>query len=652
MKNRVINKFIAIGIILLASLSVISCSNLKQDNNRFDFSGENDVGALEDSQGAVELEYLENLSEYCIIRSDTGTREEKQTALALRDAIKKSIGVDIPVGTDWQGETGRPIQDKEILVGVSEREESVLCSKGLGVEDFIIKMVGEKLVIVGGSERATAKAVDFYIENFFDAPKGAVKYPRGNGYLFIQENLFESLSISGTALSEYALYSTDPDIDLEYVRDKILENITGTSLKIADTLSDGGRYVIFDNSHLLVNHYGTKLDAKGNLTVYGSYKTFDTALDYFLGDFFAKMKSDNGSYDVRFSDCVDLKIEDARIYTKEQLLSALTDVYNDESKIIIGEQLGSSQAMPKYALEEFKKATGEYPAMLGVDLGEYGLYLSRLSGAERSQAICELYAYAASGGIITVCSHSENPTENWTEEGRCRGYIGGDDGMRKILTEGNFAHDNFVASLTLEAEFLKALSDNGIPVLYRPYHETNGEGFWFSAVQGEDTIDAGLLCELWVYTYEFFASRGIGNMLWVFSATSDGDLPPLYAYPGGKYVDILGVDIDAQNKKALLMSGSAISELAAANKPVAISEYTVLNELTATSKEEQAGLYSGEDVLNSLYDLIDSGKKISYFMTWNGMSRLSWLSGGAEFMSDSLTLSAADMAEIFFGDGK
>ncbi len=652
MSNKIINRLFAAGIILLLSFSVISCSNLKQNNNRFDFSGENDGGVLEDSRGAVELEYLENLSEYCIIRSDTGTKEEKQTATSLRDAIKKATGIDLALGTDWQGETGREIQDKEILVGVSEREESIDCSKGLGVEDFIIKMVGKKLVIVGGSERATAAAVEFYTENFLDALNAVAKYPKGDGYLFIREHLFESLSISGVDISKYKLYSTDEEIDLGCISDEILEKVIGTSLGIAEELGDTGKYIIFDNSHTLVNHYGTRLDAKGNLTVYGSYKTFDTALEYFLGDFFKKMKPSGGSYDIRFADCVDLSVEGARIYTREQLREAITDVYEDKDKIIIGEQLGGSQAMPKYALEEFKRATGEYPAMLGVDLGEYGLYLSRLGGAERSQAICELYDYAATGGIIAICSHSENPTENWTEEGRCRGYIGGDDGMRKILTEGNFAHDNFVASLTLEAEFLKALSDNGIPVLYRPYHEMNGEGFWFSARQGEDIIDAGLLRELWVYTYEFFASRGVSDMVWVYSALSDAALSPLYAYPGDEYVDILGVDIDAQNKKALLSSGKEIGELASIGKPIAISEYAVLSELLAASKDEQAKLYSGKDILDSLYDLVDSGKRVSYFMTWNGMSRLSWLSGGAEFMSDSLTLSASDMAKIFFGDGK
>jgi hypothetical protein len=71
--------------------------------------------------------------------------------------------------------------EKEILIGTTNRPESINIVKDLKVGDFSIQIVGEKLVIAGGSDDATANAINRFCTAFvyeqgnrFEAPKGAV----------------------------------------------------------------------------------------------------------------------------------------------------------------------------------------------------------------------------------------------------------------------------------------------------------------------------------------------------------------------------------------------------------------------------------------------------------------------------------------------
>ena len=74
--------------------------------------------------------------------------------------------------------------------------------------------------------------------------------------------------------------------------------------------------------------------------------------------------------------------------------------------------------------------------------------------------------------------------------------------------------------------------------------------------------------ELWKYTYEYFQSKGIHNLIWVWTSQNNGDID---WYPGDAYVDIIGQDIYNRNA---LQNAADFEKLQATypNKMITLSE--------------------------------------------------------------------------------
>ncbi|MFJ4687395.1 glycosyl hydrolase [Streptomyces sp. NPDC088789] len=119
-----------------------------------------------------------------------------------------------------------------------------------------------------------------------------------------------------------------------------------------------------------------------------------------------------------------------------------------------------------------------------------------------------------------------------------------DDGwFERVVTAGSSEHQSLLLDLAFLADHLGYLADQGVPVLLRPYHEMNtapGRGFWWAGQE------PALFHRLWRLTYDFLVHRrGLHNLIFVWAPNAwDGDYgrEPRAYYPGGRYVDVVGVD--------------------------------------------------------------------------------------------------------------
>ena len=121
-----------------------------------------------------------DLSNYVIIRSDTGSKKEKDAAIALRAAIKEKCRVNPDMKTDFGG-GGSGL---EIVVGNTKRGGA----DHLGKAQYVIEHSEKGFLIAGGSETATVAAVNFFIDNLL-SPSGALckahfKYEVDNSPVF------------------------------------------------------------------------------------------------------------------------------------------------------------------------------------------------------------------------------------------------------------------------------------------------------------------------------------------------------------------------------------------------------------------------------------------------------------------------------------
>lgn len=112
-------------------------------------------------------------------------------------------------------------------------------------------------------------------------------------------------------------------------------------------------------------------------------------------------------------------------------------------------------------------------------------------------------------------------------------------------------NENMIVNADLKklAGYLSLLQDAGIPVLFRPLHEANGDfswGAWFWwGYEGPQAV-----IDLWKYVRtKLEGEYGINNLIWVWTMDykDKGEYADLElvrsAYPGDEWVDIVGTDI-------------------------------------------------------------------------------------------------------------
>lgn len=110
------------------------------------------------------------------------------------------------------------------------------------------------------------------------------------------------------------------------------------------------------------------------------------------------------------------------------------------------------------------------------------------------------------------------------------------------MVEGTPEHRVFMHDLEQVADLLLEYQEAGIPVVWRPYHEAagnsantgNGDGAWF----WWGTDGPGAYIRLWRYTHDYLQSRGIHNLIYVWTS----QLNDHTWYPGDEYVDIVARD--------------------------------------------------------------------------------------------------------------
>ncbi len=115
----------------------------------------------------------DSASEFKIVRSDSvdNNSPEKTASLNLRNILRDATGVELTRETDWyqkKDEAAKKAAEdaKEILIGHTNRSATAEAIKDLKFNEFIIKVMGHKIVICGASEAGTLQAVEYFGANY------------------------------------------------------------------------------------------------------------------------------------------------------------------------------------------------------------------------------------------------------------------------------------------------------------------------------------------------------------------------------------------------------------------------------------------------------------------------------------------------------
>lgn len=262
----------------------------------------------------------------------------------------------------------------------------------------------------------------------------------------------------------------------------------------------------------------------------------------------------------------------------QMLMNYLTSIYG--SKTLAGHQHDESKNLPFPSATFLSLSGGLKPAIRSSDFMEYSP--SRLAyGANPRNESEQSIAWAReNGGIISMTWHWNAPA-NLVNSSEWPWWSGFYTEATTFDLAGALANPNgsdyqlLLRDIDAIAVQLQKFEDAGVPVIWRPLHEaqgnadgTSGQGAWF----WWGAHGPGPFKQLWRLMHDRLTNyHGLHNLIWEFtsSAALNGHLQ---WYPGDDVVDMIGLDIYTDPNSS--MSGPWYDILAHYNgrKLIALSE--------------------------------------------------------------------------------
>lgn len=318
-------------------------------------------------------------------------------------------------------------------------------------------------------------------------------------------------------------------------------------------------------------------------------------------------------------------LSDSQATPETQLLmNYLTEMYGNH--MISGQQEiygGGNDGDSELEFDWIYNLTGKYPAIRGFDLMNY----NPLYGWEDGTTARMIDWVNNRGGIATNSWHITVPRDFTAYQ------LGEFVDWKKATykpTETNFNTANAVVPGTKEyqyvmlaiedlAEQLQILQDNNVPVIFRPFHEAegngglNGEGAWFWWA----SAGAEVYKQLWDMLYtELTETYDLHNLIWTYNSYVYSTSPAWY--PGDAQVDIVGYDkyntiynrydglSGVPNEDAITSIFYQLVDLTGGTKMVAMTENDTVPSLSNLTEEKAGWLYFcpwyGEHLMSTAFN--------------------------------------------------
>lgn len=314
-----------------------------------------------------------------------------------------------------------------------------------------------------------------------------------------------------------------------------------------------------------------------------------------------------------------------------------TFLYNQYGKKTISSVMAQVNWNHKLA-DQVYEWTGKYPAMNCYDF--IHIYVPKNNWIDYTD-LTPVTEWADAGGIVSLMWHFNVPVNASTTPGTDGSGVTCSPSettfrASHVFTEGSWENQWFYGQLDKVADVILALQQKGIAAIWRPFHEAAGNAtakkqeswtkawFWWG-YDGADTYK-----KLWVAMFDYFASRGIRNLIWVWTTQNyNGDAAKYNQdkdwYPGSRYVDVVARDLYGQDKTVNAQEFSQIQN-AYPGKMVTLGE---------CGKD-------GDKAYAKIPEAWNSGARWSWFMPWYGanLPDASWWSNA---MSGTCVLNRDDV---------
>lgn len=248
-----------------------------------------------------------------------------------------------------------------------------------------------------------------------------------------------------------------------------------------------------------------------------------------------------------------VKLVDGDATNETKVLAAYLAGLQKSGQVLFGHQNSTFKSVrDKGVTSDVKDITGSEAGLFGIDtLALAGVETEQTTrqGALDASIAASKKAYNG-GSLISLSCHMPNFTNSKIkatgDETYPYDFTTCDFSESKDLTpcadyilEGGKYNPQFNAYLDIIVDYALALQEDGIPVLFRPFHENSGGWFWWGTSTSVESYQA-----MWRYMVNYLEEKGVHNFLYVYSPNGpiSSEAEYLERYPGDAYVDVLGFD--------------------------------------------------------------------------------------------------------------
>ncbi len=229
----------------------------------------------------------------------------------------------------------------------------------------------------------------------------------------------------------------------------------------------------------------------------------------------------------------------------------------------------------KKGRSDIKDVTGDYPALFGYELGRLEIdnpaNLDSVPFDRMKDYIRWAYRKRC---VVTLSWHLNNPLTGKSAWDSAGGTVA------SILPDGskNELYKTWLDKVAAFVLSLKGKKGEYIPIIFRPFHELNGNWFWW----GKDHCTPDEFRQLWQFTVSYLRDeKNVHNFLYAFNTDRFQNKEEyLERYPGDEWVDVVGFDIyqrDEAKEKYLAEFDQMLSTLetiaSEKNKIPALTEF-------------------------------------------------------------------------------
>lgn len=239
------------------------------------------------------------------------------------------------------------------------------------------------------------------------------------------------------------------------------------------------------------------------------------------------------------------------------------------SGIITGQHTQTNiQKELKYIVE----TTGKEPALLGFELLGYSPNINYADAGEpclieveeNQGTLDRAWEWAERKGLVTFTWHWFSPIG-----GRDKAFYAEhtDFDASQAIVPGTDEYNAFIADMDYMAGLLRPFADKRIPILWRPFHESEGTWFWWGS-KGPEVAK-----QLYRIMYDRYTNRHkLNNLIWVWNS------PLAAGYVGDDVCDVISRDLypPKHTHTDLKKEFDELVSITPANKIVALGEIGVV----------------------------------------------------------------------------